>query len=159
MRRIFVLIIALAMFLVVPMATASAQDDRFEATIRSSGMQVGVNDQGGAFAEATFEVIMGGAVVETGVVSTVTYPSADGAVVRFFSTYVDDSTGNVVNTFGKTVLVAGDAATGIFRYIGTERILSSTTGVMGHARGYIDVTIYPDAPFEFEGEADWILNF
>jgi hypothetical protein len=157
MRRLFVFIAVLGMLFALPVATASAQTERFEATINSSGAQVGVTADGAAIAEGTFEVVMDGEVVETGQVRSVIY--SNDTASHFSVKYRDDSTGDIVNTTGKAYIVAVDEVNGIVTFAGTERIVSSTTGVKGHAVGEIVVFLHPDGSFTYEGSAHWILNF
>lgn len=159
MRRLFVLLVVLGMFLAMPLAAANAQEERFEADIHAVAVPVGVAPDGAEIWQGTFEVVIGGAVVETGTITSHVY-TVDGSAVHFRTEYVDDLTGDVANTTGKAFLTGFDETTGVLSYVVTEKIVSSTSGIRGHARGFAFVTLDENGVgVLLEGWNHWILNF
>lgn len=158
MRRLFVLLVVLGMLLAMPLAAANAQDERFESDIYSEGVPVGVAPDGAEIWVGTFEVHIGGAIVETGSVTSYVY-TVDGSAVHFRAHYVDDSTGNTVDTVGKAFVVDFDEVNGVLTYVVNEHIVASSTGVDGSARGTGYVTL-DDAGVGalLQGWNHWILH-
>lgn len=157
MRKLFVLFIVLAMFMTLPLAAANAQDERFEADIHTEIYPVGIAPDGGEIWEGGFYVLIGGDVVETGVVRYTVY--GDAAAAHYRGKYRDASTGNLVHTTGKVFLTGFDETTGVATYAVTEEIVSSTDGVAGHAEGVIYLQVGADGTALFaHGWNHWILN-
>ena len=155
MRRILTLLAVLAMVMAVPIA-ANAQYESFEVDIHSEGSLVGQDANGCDLSEGVFAVEAGGVIVETGVASFTSCANADASLVRYTITYTDDSTGNVVVTVGRAILIAFDPDAGVFTYSTKERIVSSTEGLVGNAVGTVDVTLTASG-FDLAGTNHWRL--
>ena len=157
MRRVFVLLVVLGMLFAMPLAAANAQDERFEVDIHASASLVGQNADGCDVSAGGFYVVFDGAIVETGQVRLTSCANEDASRVHYAAKYRDASTGNIVNTTGKGVLVAADLDAGVFTYALTERIGSSSDGTAGHAEGSAVVTV-TDTGFTVDWWNHWILN-
>lgn len=157
MRRLFVILVVLGMLFAMPLTAASAQDERFEVDIHATATLVGQDAAGCDVSEGGFYVVFDGAIVETGQVRLTTCSNEDGSIVRYRARYRDASTGNVVNTAGKGVLVDADLGAGVFTYSLTERIVSSTDGTSGHAKGTAVVNL-TDTGFDVSWWNHWVLN-
>lgn len=156
MRRIFVLLAALALFVALPASAAVAQSDRVVVTVDVSESQVGVTADGSLVARGTYAVSFDGVVVESGVersVYQVTDTTARGTRVY------RSSTGEVTVTQIKAVVVEADEENGIFVYATTETVLSSTEGFTGHGVGTAVVTVHPDGSFSLESSTTLSLEF
>jgi len=157
MRRLFVLLVVFGMLAAMPMATATAQDDRFEVDIHAYASRVGANADGCDVSTGGFEVLFAGEVVETGQLRLTSCPNEDSSLVRYTVRYRDASTGNIVNTVGKGVLEDADFDAGVLTYGLTEEIRSSTDGSGGHAEGGGVVTV-TDTGFDVVWWNHWIIN-
>lgn len=155
MRRTLTLLAVMAMVMAAPLA-AIAQDESFEVDIHTTGSLVGQDASGCDLTEGEFTIYLGGTVIETGVVALKSCPNDDASLVRYTATYTDDSTGNVVVSVGRALLVAADFDAGVFTYSTKERIVSSTTGVVGNAVGTVDVFVTATG-FHVAGWNHWRL--
>jgi hypothetical protein len=157
MRRLSVILTALALFLVSPASAATAQDDRFVVSVYVSEAQIGVTEDGSLIARGTFEVAADGVILEAGVERSV-YQVGE-TTARGTRVYRDAATGSVVVTLIKASLVEADEANGVFVYETSETIISSTEGLRGHGVGTAVVTVQPDGSFTLESWTDVILDF
>ena len=132
MRRLFVLLVVLAMFLAMPLASATAQDERFEVDIHTYVTLVGQDARGCDILTGGFVVVAGGVTVETGDARMTACVAEDVSRAHYKVRYRDASTGNIVSTDGKAGLVDADFDAGVLSYSFRERIRSSTDGIDGH---------------------------
>lgn len=157
MRRLTVILTALALFLVLPASAATAQDERFVVSVYVTEAQIGVTANGSLIAKGAFEVAADGAILEAGVERSV-YQVGE-TTARGTRVYRDAATGNVTKTLIKATLVEADEANGVFVYETKETIISNSEGLAGHGVGTAVVTVQPDGSFTLESWTDFILNF
>ncbi len=157
MRRLTVILTALALFLVLPASAATAQDERFLVSVYVTEAQTSVTADGSLIAQGAFEVAADGAILEAGVERSV-YQVAE-TTARGTRVYRDAATGNVTKTLIKATLVEADEANGVFVYETKETIISNSEGLTGHGVGTAVVTVQPDGSFTLESWTNFILNF
>jgi hypothetical protein len=159
MRRLFALLAVFGMLFALPVAAANAQDDRFEADIYSSADNVGTTADGATVWQGGFLIDVGGVTVETGLVRYTVYENEDASAIHYRALYRDDSTGNIVRTTGEGSLVEVDEVNGVLTFALTERIVSSTDGVSGHAEGYAYVQLDENGvAVSVEALMHWIIS-
>lgn len=155
MRRLSVFLIVLAMFLALPLA-ANAQDDSFEVDIHTTGSMVHQNADGCDLSTGEFYIEADGVIIETGRTRLVSCANEDASLVRYRVAYRDASTGNLVTAIGRAELIDADFDAGVLTYALTERIVSSTTGITGHATG-TGVVVLTDAGFDVSSWNHWTI--
>ncbi len=158
MRRLVVLLFALATFLVLPVLPATAQSERAVIEVSTVETPAGVAADGAILTSGTFALSVGGVVVETGIVEGRYYDRFTG--VHGTRHFVNPTTGDTADTQLKVFVVDFDD-TGVpivVNYVFSENIVASSAGTGGHGRGVALLNAFPDGSFVLETNATYILS-
>jgi hypothetical protein len=153
MRKLMVMLVAFGMFLALS-ATAATAQEILEVTVTASEAQTGLGDKGSTVADGTFAVSMDGNVFETGTLQSM-YRGDER--VQGIRTYVDDSTGNVLVTSVRALLIDVDDVNAVFTYKVIETVIASDTGATGNGTGIAIVQSLPDGSYTVESSIDFRL--
>lgn len=144
------------LFLALPAVSAAAQDQSFEAVVVSYETETGVGATGAALAEGTFEFFVDGTVVETGRMHARYFIGE--TKVRGNRVYEDASTGNIVVTAVKALLIDADFDNGILTFKVVENIVSSTDGATGRGVGTTIARLQEDGSFTLESSVTFDIT-
>jgi hypothetical protein len=157
MKRFITLALALGLLMLAPLAPAAAQDERIQSVVIAQEASVGVAADGALLTTGTFELYVGGVVVETGTVDGRYYDRGDGTGVHGTRHFVDASTGNELDTQVKALVVDVDDTGTVVTYVFQETIVSSGNGATGRGHGVGVVTLFDDGSFLLDTSADFIV--